>query len=105
MKTQRSEKELARIKKKWNKNLQIWRKINQRVRIVKNKDAYEVQVRNTIGFGNKFGEWRTENTFSTLSKALKRKEIHVVMVIMRELGYRNEFVKRRTDRKRAKGLI
>ena len=83
----------------------ILKKVNQRVRILERKGMYEVQVRNTIGFGRKFGEWRTENTFSKLNKALKRKEVHVVMVVMRDLGYRNEFVKRRTDRKRAKGLI
>ena len=93
------------LQRLWVKKLRIWRKINQRVRIVKRKDAYDVQIRNTIGFGNKFGEWHTENTFSKLSKALKRKEVHIVMVIMRELGYRNEFVKRRTKRKKAKGLI
>jgi len=83
----------------------ILKKVNQRVRILKRKGMYEVQVRNTIGFGTKFGEWRTENTFSKLSKALKRKEVHVVMVIMRELGHRREFVKRRTDRKKRLGLI
>jgi hypothetical protein len=83
----------------------ILKKVNQRIRILKIKDMYEVQTRGTIGFGRNFGEWRTENTFSKLSKALKRKEVHVVMVIMRELGHRNEFVKRRTDRKRRLGLI
>ena len=91
--------------KQWKKDLRIWRKVCERVRIVENKGMYEVQVRNTIGFGRNFGEWRTENTFSKLSKALKRKEVHIVMVIMRELGYRNEFVKRRTTRKRKLGLI
>ena len=105
MKTKRTEKEISRIKTKWYKTLRIWRKINQRVRIVKRKDAYDVQIRNTIGFGNKFGEWHTENTFSKLSKALKRKEVHIVMVIMRDLGYRNELVKRRTERKKRDGKI
>ena len=83
----------------------ILRKVNQRVRILKRKGMFEVQVRNTIGFGNKFGEWHTENSFSKFSKALKRKEVHIVMVVMRELGHRNEFVKRRTDRKKRLGLI
>ena len=83
----------------------ILKKVNQRVRILERKGMYEVQVRGTIGFGRKFGAWRTENTFSKLSKALKRKEVHVVMVVMRELGYRLEFVKRRTDRKKRLGLI
>ena len=83
----------------------ILKKVNQRVRIVENGETYEVQHRNTIGFGRKFGEWMEVNTFSNYRKALKRKEVHIVMIIMRELGYRNEFVKRRTDRKRRLGLI
>ena len=83
----------------------ILKKVNQRVRIVTKNDMYDVQTRGTVGFGNKFGEWHTENTFSKLGKALKRKEVHIVMVIMRELGFRNEFVKRRTDRKKRLGLI
>lgn len=91
--------------KQWKKDLRIWKKICDRVRIVENNGAYEVQTRGTLGFGNRFGEWQTENTFSKLSKALKRKEVHVVMVVMRELGYRNELVKRRTNRKKRLGLI
>ena len=83
----------------------ILKKVNQRVRIVKNGDMYEVQQRQTVGFGRKFGEWREINTLSSYKKALKKKEVHVVMVIMRELGYRNEFVKRRTDTKKRLGLI
>jgi len=83
----------------------ILKKLNQRVRIVEKKGMYDVQIRNTIGFGNKFGAWHTENSFSKLNMALKRKEVHVVMVVMRDLGYRREFVKRRTDRKKRLGLI
>ena len=83
----------------------ILKKVNQRVRIVEHDGMYEVQQRGTVGFGRKFGEWREINTLSSYKKALKKKEIHVVMVIMRELGYRNEFVKRRTDTKKRLGLI
>jgi len=84
---------------------QVLKKVNQRVRIVKNDDLYVVQHRNTIGFGRNFGEWQEINSFFDYRKAVHKKNIHIVMVIMRELGYRREFVKRRTDRKRKAGLI
>jgi hypothetical protein len=83
----------------------ILKKVNQRVRIVKVNDMYVVQQRKTVGFGQKFGGWEEINSFFDLKKAIKKKEIHIVMVVMRELGYRNEFVKRRTDRKKRLGLI
>ena len=83
----------------------ILKKVNQRVRIVENGDMYEVQIRETTGFGNKFGEWRIENTFSNHKKALKGKEVYIVMVAMRELGCRREFVRRRTERKKRLGQI
>ena len=83
----------------------ILKKVNQRVRIVKKRGMYVVQVRETIGFGNKFGVWHTENSFLKYNLAIRLKEVHIVMVVMRDLGHRREFVKRRTDRKRKKGLI
>jgi len=83
----------------------ILKKVNQRVRIVKVNDMYVVQQRKTVGFGRNFGGWEEINSFFDIKKAIKKKEIHVVMVVMRELGYRNEFVKRRTDRKKRLGLI
>lgn len=83
----------------------ILKKVSQRIRIVKIKDMFVVQSRNTIGFGRKFGAWHEINSFSQYKKALKKKEVHIVMVIMRDLGFRNEFVKRRTDRKKRLGLI
>jgi len=83
----------------------VLKKVNQRVRIVKNGELYVVQQRRTIGFGFKFGEWEEINSFFDYRKAVHKKNIHIVMVVMRELGHRREFVKRRTDRKKAKGLI
>jgi len=83
----------------------ILKKVNERIRIIKVKDLYVVQKRETIGFGWKFGEWEEINSFFDYKKAVHKKNIHIVMVIMRELGYRNEFVKRRTTRKRKAGLI
>ena len=84
---------------------QVLKKVNQRVRIVKNDDLYVVQQRKTVGFGQKFGEWEEINSFFDIRKAVHKKNIHIVMVIMRELGHRREFVKRRTERKRKLGLI
>ena len=83
----------------------ILKKVNQRVRIIKVKDLYVVQQRQTIGFGWKFSEWEEINSFFDYKKAVHRRNVHVVMVVMRELGYRNEFVKRRTVRKKELGLI
>ncbi len=83
----------------------ILKKVNQRVRIIKINDLYVVQQRKTVGFGRKFGGWEEINSFFDIKKAVHKKNTHIVMVIMRELGYRNEFVKRRTERKRALGLI
>lgn len=80
----------------------ILKKVNQRVRILEGNGMFVVQKRSTTGFGIKFDEWETINSFTNLKKALKSKEVHVVMVIMRELGYRREFVKRRTERKKAR---
>jgi len=85
--------------------INILKKVNQRVRIIKVKDLYVVQRRETIGFGRNFGEWQEINSFYDYGKAVHKKNIHIVMVVMRELGYRNEFVKRRTERKRVLGLI
>lgn len=83
----------------------VLKKINQRVRIVRIKGMYVIQQRTTVGFGCKFGEWEEINAFYHLKKAIKKKHSYIVMIIMRELGYRNEFVKRRTDRKKRLGLI
>jgi hypothetical protein len=95
-----------KIKKLWVKNLRIWRKILKYVRIVEDaKGNYEVQTRKYYGIFSGMGEWYTLNMYSSYGKAVERRNMYVVMVIMRDMGYRNEFVKRRTDRKRKAGLI
>ena len=93
------------VLKKSAMKTQVLKKVNQRVRILKINGMYVVQQRATVGFGFKFGEWKEINAFYHLKRAIKKKETHIVMVIMRELGHRNEFVKRRTDRKKRLGLI
>jgi len=83
----------------------ILKKINQRVRVVLNEktDMWEVQVRS--GLTSKQLEkagWNSINQFARMEKAIEKKNSYIVMIIMRDLGYRNEFVKRRTKRKKRK---
>ena len=95
-----------KAQKLWVKNLRIWRKISKYVRIIKDeKGNYNVQTRKYYGLFSGMGDWYTLNMYSNYRKAAERRNMYVVMVIMRELGYRTEFVKRRTDRKKRKGLI
>jgi len=84
---------------------QILKKINKHVRIEESNGSYYVKARKYDGLFSGWGNWHTLNMFSSYRKAVERKNTYIVMVIMRELGYRNELVKRRTNRKRAKGLI
>ena len=83
----------------------ILKKISQRIRIIEENDSFVVQVREKKSFSKGYTEWYDLNQFSSFKRALKKKHLHVVMILMRELGYRNEFVKRRTDRKKELGLI
>lgn len=92
--------------KNWKKSLRIWKKISNHIRIIEDdKGQYHVQTRVLLGLFKGVSEWETLNTFSSLKQALKRKHSYIVMILMRDLGYRYEFVKRRTDRKRRLGLI
>ena len=69
------------------------KKINDRIRITPKNDSFVVEHR---PFGSE--DWRELNTFSTFSAAINKKNSYIVMVIMRDLGFRNEFVKRRVKR-------
>lgn len=73
----------------------ILKKISQRIRIVPKNDAFIVEHK-LSGFDN----WHELNSFSTFAAAINKKNSYIVMVIMRDLGYRNEFVKRRIKRKK-----
>jgi len=72
----------------------ILKKINAHVRITESNGSYVVERR---AFRAK--QWEHVNTFSTLKQALHKKHIYIVMILMREMGYRNEFVRRRAQRK------
>jgi len=72
----------------------ISKKISQRVRIVEKNDAFVVQHKI-----NGFGNWIALNSFSTLKAALNKKHSYVIMIVLRDLNYRNEFVKRRTKKR------
>ena len=92
--------------KLWVKNLRIWRKISKYIRIIEDKKGnHEVQIRKYYGLFSGMSEWHTLNMYSTYRKAVEQRNMYVVMVIMRELGYRHEFVRRRTDRKKQKNII
>lgn len=97
-----------KLQKLWVKNLRVWKNINERVRIVEDeRGQYIVQTREVLfpPLKKTWSEWYDLHNFSTYKNALKRKHSYIVMILMRDLGYRNEFVRKRTDRKRAKGLI
>jgi len=84
----------------------ILKRVNNHIQIVEDgKGYFVVQVREYLGLFAGMGPWRELNVFSTFRKAVERKNMYIVMVIMRELGYRNELVRKRTKRKREKGLI
>jgi len=75
----------------------ILKKISQKIRIVENASGgFDVETR------NESDEWHTLNTYSMIKQALNKKHSYIVMVVMRDLGYRYEFVKRRTKRKKRK---
>jgi hypothetical protein len=90
------------MRKQKNLNARILRKISLRVRIIENdKGDYEVQTREgTFKRQLDNAEWKPINQFSMYKRALEKKQSYIVMILMRELGYRNEFVKRRTERKK-----
>ncbi len=72
----------------------ILKKINQRVRIVKNGESFEVQSRKSD-----IGNWIGISTFASHRKALDKKHNYIVMIVLRDLGFRSEFANRRKKRK------
>jgi hypothetical protein len=72
----------------------ILKKINQRIKIVEKNDKFVVEHK---PFGSK--EWKFMNDLSTYKRAVDIKNSYIVMILMRDMGYRNEFIKRRTNRK------
>ena len=92
--------------KKWVKTLRFWKKINERIRIIENDNGqFIVQVREFLPFKNRYTEWEDIHDFSTYKQALKRKHSYIVMILMRDMGCRNDFVRKRTERKKQLGLI
>jgi hypothetical protein len=75
----------------------ILKKITERIRIIEQNDMFIVQHRQKFAFG-KFDEWKNLNQFNSYKKALEKKHSYIIMILMRDFGYRNEFVKRRTKK-------
>jgi hypothetical protein len=70
----------------------LLKKIGERVRVEENANGmFELRVRN-----NKKSDWRIVNTFRSIKSAISKKHLYTIMVILRDLGVRGEFVKRRT---------
>jgi hypothetical protein len=79
-------------------NTRILKQINNRVKIFNAQHGYEVAIRERKLFGG-YTPWETTNSFSTLNKAIRRKNNYIIM-LMRDLGYQHEFVSRRIQRKK-----
>jgi hypothetical protein len=78
----------------WKKKLHIWRKICRKIRIVKKDEhTYVVEHKNVDK------DWHELNQFSSHSAALNKKHVYIVMILLRDMGYRNDLVKKRTVRK------
>ena len=90
-------------RKKEGLNIRILKKISTRVRIIENdRGMYEVQHKPQLLTKKQAerADWQTLNQFGRYSKAADRKNSYIVMILMRDLGYRNELVKRRTEHKK-----
>ena len=76
----------------------ILRKINQRVRIIEDGGKFIVEGKYTTK--SKDDKWRELNSFSTIERAVTKKNSYIVMIIMRGMGFRGEMIRRRTKRKK-----
>lgn len=72
----------------------ILKKINKYIRIVKGDDGFLVQNRKFLD-----SNWNTINTFSSYRKAIERKNMYIVMILMRDLGYRPYYLEKLKLRK------
>lgn len=76
----------------------ILKKINQRIRIVEENDMFVVQVNERPKGKN--DKWRNLNSFSRIERAVMKKNSYIVMIIMRDLGFRGEMIRRRNKRRK-----
>jgi hypothetical protein len=83
----------------------ILKKVNNHVRIIEDGDNFFVQKRQLLGLRKGMSPWQTLNMYSSLKKAIERKNMYIVMILMRDLGYQREFLVRRKARRKRKGWI
>jgi len=69
--------------------------INQNIRIVEKNKTFHVEHR---PFGAEC--WQLLNQFSTIEKAITKKNNYILMIVLRDLGYQKKLIKRRTERKK-----
>ena len=69
--------------------------INRNIRIVEKNGTFYVEHQPV-----RSGGWRLLNQFSTMEKAISKKNNYILMIVLRDLGYQKKLTKRRTDRKK-----
>ena len=89
----KTEKEVMKDKKAWNKSLRIWRKISKRIRLTKVDGYYYVETR----LEGK-GEWEQSPSYSSAKRAIRHKH-NLTQRIVRDLGYQPFFKERRLKRR------
>lgn len=80
----------------------ILKKVNHRIRIVKKDEQYVVQARHLLGLFRGMSEWKTLNSFSSIKGAIHKKNMYIVMILMREMNLHTEFIKRRKTARKLK---
>jgi hypothetical protein len=90
---QKTEKEILRDKKSWNKSLRIWKKINNKIRLVKEGDYYYVETRENVK-----SEWKQSPSHGSLKRAIRMKH-NLTQRIIRDLGFQPFFKERRIKRR------
>lgn len=77
--------------------IKLLKRINKKIRLVEVNGMFEVQYK---PFGSDI--WELLNLYSSIEKAIKKKNNYIIMIILRDLGYRSKLAKRRNKRKNNK---
>ena len=78
----------------------IWKKINKRIRIVQKENGiYEVQNNHFYILNKKYNDWRYLNEFHDFKNALKQKHYYILSIVLKNLGCKNSYHNRISNRK------
>ena len=95
----KSEEQILADKKAWVKSLWLWKKIKDRVRIVRDGDQYSLQKRTYLGLRAGWGDWEEINMFSTYKQVVQRRNMHVILVVLKSLNIHTEYIARAKKKK------